>query len=518
MYQRRTTIIVLVNLIANLHFIVQKVECINSNHYGNQILTNVNLRRREFIQRYKDALHISQTPKLKSRVTFDEEENSPFVDQWDELEDQRYMFTRKSKSSKSKAGSLEDERSNKTPQKTGRPVVYRYFGRNRARSVRAESIPFIVICTCVDHWEVVGRILASRGFNMIAVERPKRIEESNVDTSSKKTNDQITSHLAEDVNLNDEGEALVSSILDTLKWQKAILVGCDYESILALGAALQLPDRIAGLVMCGDLSTLFDHIHKEMKSLKLSEDDSFLDTEIFLEDFVDCPCQLLCDGDVINDYTSLIAKRLLGAGLVPHRRLPEQLSWLLTRFIEEKVSNNENEDFLKNDMMKPAIATNRTQQKQSYAPGLLLVSGRVFATILIYMSIAKVTVFQYKNMRNLQFDFSTILTLSKWNVAKKILTKLKEIEWKKRLPFYFLIQRFINFQSNVDITDEEDQFIRNSTDLRKDEDEMDKNDMKPEENNGQDTNEDEKIDQDAEKKGISSPLLQKLLFFDQIVS
>eukprot|EP00555_Chaetoceros_dichaeta_P009976 CAMPEP_0198259484 /NCGR_PEP_ID=MMETSP1447-20131203/8664_1 /TAXON_ID=420782 /ORGANISM="Chaetoceros dichaeta, Strain CCMP1751" /LENGTH=347 /DNA_ID=CAMNT_0043946883 /DNA_START=61 /DNA_END=1101 /DNA_ORIENTATION=- len=55
--------------------------------------------------------------------------------------------------------------------KRGNPVVYRYFGRSRARSVKSESIPFIVLGPRVDHWKLVGRILSSRGFNVMACEQ-----------------------------------------------------------------------------------------------------------------------------------------------------------------------------------------------------------------------------------------------------------------------------------------------------------------------------------------------------------
>ena len=58
-----------------------------------------------------------------------------------------------------------------TDSKTGHPIIYRYFGRSRTRSIRADSIPFIVLGPSVDHWKQVGRILASRGFNVIACER-----------------------------------------------------------------------------------------------------------------------------------------------------------------------------------------------------------------------------------------------------------------------------------------------------------------------------------------------------------
>ncbi len=521
----RAARIILFVLIADVHLLVQKVECESTSKYSpRRILTNVNSNGRAQFKRYRDVLQISQIPKLKRRIAFDEDENSPFADQWDQLKDQKYIFSRKSKSSQTKTGSMYDGNSNKNAKSSGNPVVYRYFGRNRARSVRAESIPFIVLCSCVDHWKVVGKILASRGFSMIAIERSKR-SESNVDSSTNIIDN--GSSYSEDTTVQSnetcEAEALVSSVLQALKWQKAILVGCDQETVLALEAALRLPDRIVGLVMWGDLSSIIQHAHNEMKELKLSKDDSFLDTETFLEEFVDCPCQFVCDGDITRYRASAMVKTLLGGGIVPHRRLPEQLTWILTRFVEQKVSilSPQSEDYETANKIAAdpdiGIGKDKRGNQQHFAPGMFLVCGRAFATILIYMSIARVSIFQYKNIRDIQFDFSTILDLSKWKIVRNGMEKLKHVRLKNKLPLYYFNKVIQRIKLNSDENSKKDL-----------------NSLKEEDSNAEDgginskesdksfekENKDEKeLDRkDSENEDSTSPLLQKLLFLDQVIS
>jgi hypothetical protein len=50
---------------------------------------------------------------------------------------------------------------------------------------------------------------------------------------------------------------LVLEIMEALKWNRAILVGSDSESIFAIETAMMLaPYRVAGLVLSGDLTEI----------------------------------------------------------------------------------------------------------------------------------------------------------------------------------------------------------------------------------------------------------------------
>ena len=56
-----------------------------------------------------------------------------------------------------------------------------------------------------------------------------------------------------------------------------------------------------------------------------------MDIESFLQNYVECPCRLIWDGDVTSwqssesDYltSTSMSKVILGGGLAPHQRLPE---------------------------------------------------------------------------------------------------------------------------------------------------------------------------------------------------
>ena len=345
--------------------------------------------------------------------------------------------------------------------KQGKPVIYRYFGRSRTRSIRADSVPFIVLGPSVDHWKQVGRILASRGFNVIAcesIQNKNKSEESRSEgTSDPSGND------------GEEGEALVLAILEALKWQRAILVGCNADSILAMEAALRLaPDRVAGLILCGDLTKMEGHVKEQFQSIlteNLEKEDEIhenISIDGFLRDFVDCPCRIIWDGDVSNwdNGQGKIApvrvvdeidregrSAIVGGGSAPHRVLPEQFAWVLSRFAEKEVGfasdyapyKNKAEDRLstqlesneygqkyngpisqvgmaynrlRSNIWKDMLPDRLTRRLENiFSPGTVLVSGRAIATVIIYLSIAKVSLFQYKNFRSIQ---SSYLSLTTW--------------------------------------------------------------------------------------------------------
>jgi hypothetical protein len=99
------------------------------------------------------------------------------------------------------------------------PVVYQFYGRSRARGNPSDSVHFILLGPNVDHWKVIGQLLASKGFNVMACERLDKEETGRGADCSK------------------DAPNLVLEILDVLKWNRVVLVGCDRESILAIGTA-----------------------------------------------------------------------------------------------------------------------------------------------------------------------------------------------------------------------------------------------------------------------------------------
>ena len=354
-----------------------------------------------------------------------------------------YILTRKENGAQSKNSN--EHAASSQPTSSDYPIIYRYFGRSRARSSRSDSIPFIILGPSADHWKIVGKILASRGFNVMVCERTKeQKEKSQLDLKGKwisalhwKQKDIV------------EGEALTNAVLDALKWQKAVLVGCDEEAVLAIDAALKLaPDRVAGVVLCGDLSDLDEHVKKNVRCT-LSPDggvegDEDIRVDDFLKDFVDCPCSIIWDGDASSWSTSHSeqfgssfskggdgASRsvIIGGGLAPHRRLPEQFAWTLTRFVENRVSSQiiandiseqDPDEQIEDEMRRGFKSRVRASRKHSivwkyilppavtealdkiFAPGNMLVTGRVIATAIIYLSITRVSLFQYHNIGDLR--------------------------------------------------------------------------------------------------------------------
>mmetsp|Transcript_3355 Transcript_3355/g.4883 ORF Transcript_3355/g.4883 Transcript_3355/m.4883 type:complete len:603 (+) Transcript_3355:247-2055(+) len=523
------------------------------------------------LQQYRDVLQIAQRSRLKKRHDFDDD--SSFIDHWGSTPNgEGYLFSR-NKLSKSEAANssaeAEDGADSTTAQAKGIPVVYRYFGRSRARSVRSDSIPFIVIGPSVDHWKLVGRILASRGFNVMAIERVKKEAE---DEASKggKGRKKVSS---DDAHALVEGEALVSTILNVLKWQRAILVGCDEESVLAIEAALRLaPDRIAGLVLCGDLSSFQKHVQEQinnMKNYSTGDDDDSIDIDSFLNHYVECPCSIVWDGDVTTwssageNYpsSSSIAKVIHGGGMAPHRRLPEQFAWTLTRFVEKKVSTlpaaNDNIDataYTEDTSITAAGtetgtgATIESQRNyniwkempisQLFTPGSLLVSGRILATAIIYISIARVSVFQYKNIRDIQLPW---YNLSRGEIVQNLFARIRRIKIGDtfilsfpKVVIHHLRHNFNFLRDKKKSGSQYDEGVEQSEMelVEEDDDEEDtpkspapdSHPSSPQEDNGSEEN-GETLKPDApsydngdEGNGSGNPLLHKLLFFDHIIS
>ena len=351
-----------------------------------------------------------------------------------------YILTRKENDANNK-----ESKGNAPQPKSGYPVIYRYFGRSRARSIQSDSIPFIILGPSADHWKTVGKILASRGFNVMVCERSKEQKKrSQVGKWLAGKRSEQSDNLEEE---DTEGEELTNAVLDALKWQKAVLVGCDKESVLAMNAALRLaPDRVAGLVLCGDLSDLDEHVKDNVRcalSPGAVEGDEDINVDDFLKDYLECPCSIIWDGDSgswstshSEEFDSSFSKLgdggnrsvIIGGGLAPHRRLPEQFAWTLTRFVENRVSpqiqaqDNEEKDLkapiareIQRGLMtalesrKPSVVWRNILPPgvmgaldEIFAPGSLLVTGRIIATAVIYLSITRVSLFQYHNIRDIR--------------------------------------------------------------------------------------------------------------------
>lgn len=240
-------------------------------------------------------------------------------------------------------------------------VIYNYFAKSRSRLRNQDSVPFIFLGPSVDHWQIVGQTLSSRGFSVIACER-------------------------DDV---EDGDGLVKAILESLRWNRAILVGCDREAVMAIKAALSLaPDQVAGLILCGDLR----EAHKMVGGDNLDE---------FLDEHMECPYSVIWDGDgsySLDQHHCLIR----GGGSAPHRRLPEQFAWALTRFVEEQVAPVREAIEARRIESSPGAPTILLRRfkflDKLFTPGGWLVTGRVLAEAVFYVSALKVALYQYENI------------------------------------------------------------------------------------------------------------------------
>jgi hypothetical protein len=299
------------------------------------------------------------------------------------------LFTSKEYSN-SRGGKMEG-----TQKLSHSPVVYQYYGRSRMRGNPSQSVQFIVIGPNVDHWKAVGQILASRGFDTIACER---IQDDKADRSKDSPN-------------------LVLDILDALKWNRAVLVGCDREAILAMETAMMLaPDRVAGMVLCGDL--------EEASRVASEAGVDVLDS--FCRRILDCPFLIVWDGDspslvsgssahdaIASDSDSTC--QILGGGRAPHRTKAEQFAWVLTSFVEEKleVTSQKLHRFGREERRKPSVSNQRQNDSRNLfrlinlpfgvntlvSPEGRLLLGRAMAAAIFYITVMKVAVIQYGILR-----------------------------------------------------------------------------------------------------------------------
>eukprot|EP00978_Attheya_sp_CCMP212_P002227 scaffold4582_cov56-Attheya_sp.AAC.1 len=225
------------------------------------------------------------------------------------------------------------------------PVLYRYFGGVRMQHHRSDVVPFILLGPSVDDWKATGHLLSLKGFHVMACER-------------------VTNNSQQQ-----DGQTLVLAILNALKWERAVLVGCGGEdAILAIQAALHLaPERVAGIVLCGDRKAAEAFVQRYPRQPQQPQqhpsqnDPSLNGLDFFLDSMLNCPNAIIWDGDVpitkpklwgktppasLSSSSSSASQRntIVGGGLDPHVRLPEQFAWTLTRFVEEKVRERQIEE------------------------------------------------------------------------------------------------------------------------------------------------------------------------------
>lgn len=498
----------------------------------------------------------------------DSEDGASFISQ----SSSPYIFTRKEyeydPSQKKKSEDSVDRSKD-----TGRyPIIYRYFGRSRARSIKSDSIPFIIFGPSADHFKISSKILSARGFNVMVCERTKEQKEKSRIERNKRLSKNFfwTATNSDSSNNLIEGEALTDSVLNALKWNKAILVGCDEEAILALEAVQNLaPDRIAGLLLCGDLSALEKYAKQISESeVDANEPNTDFNLDDFLEENVNCPFSIIWDGDASSWSTSRsemfhsfsISRAqgetsrsvIIGGGLAPHRRLPEQFAWTLTRFVENRVStqmNSEDDDILMNhhdqendielrhnavvrsirqQMVWRRIVPPRIAQKieEFFTSGSLLVTGRVLATAIIYISISRVGLFQYHNLRGLRpivmnnENLKNLQPKARIGALRSCLSK--HVPKLLSIPGLILRTSSENKSSLVDDRDAsialslettEEDTEKDSSENRTDSDSNDDKSNQSEANDGL-RNEDNEITQIEPKKNTP----ESLFFFDQIVS
>eukprot|EP00531_Pseudo-nitzschia_arenysensis_P003659 CAMPEP_0116131550 /NCGR_PEP_ID=MMETSP0329-20121206/9068_1 /TAXON_ID=697910 /ORGANISM="Pseudo-nitzschia arenysensis, Strain B593" /LENGTH=500 /DNA_ID=CAMNT_0003625993 /DNA_START=248 /DNA_END=1751 /DNA_ORIENTATION=+ len=314
------------------------------------------------------------------------------------------------------------------------PVVYQYFGRSRSRGVDDAPVNFILLGPNVDHWKTVGQTLASRGFNVMACERmveDKKGRQQQQQQQQQQRQRRQRQPRRREPNYEDAPD-LVLEILDALKWDKAVLVGCDEDSCLALETAMELaPERVAGLILCGDL-TASNQFAVEAVG------DIFLDS--FLHRALDCPFVIVWDGgarsvvsgssvhEAIETKSSPFGGEgggvdgrcvILGGGSAPHRTKPEYFAWVLARFVEEKLESHsmkyvgggrrKQREALPNSSMGDNPRPNFGGLLQNLnlpfgidslvSPEGRLLLGRAVAAAIFYTSVMKVIFVQYGILR-----------------------------------------------------------------------------------------------------------------------
>jgi hypothetical protein len=270
---------------------------------------------------------------------------------------------------KTSRGTMTDDRLQRGGKPKHSPVVYQYFGSTRksrggnhqsssstsstlSSTNTGDSIHFIMLGRRLDRFRNVGKILASRGFDTMVCERvqQRQQQQQNRLQQSQAQTQQYRGVWGTSTKNPHDAPDLVLEILDALKWDKVVLVGCDEESVLAMETAMMLaPDQVVGLILCGDLT----------EANRLAIESGGIEIDSFLHRVLDCPFAIVWDGrrssfesgidDVSVDTTSSSSTTsqdnidhssrclILGGGDAPYQSKPEQFAWVLTRFVEEKL-------------------------------------------------------------------------------------------------------------------------------------------------------------------------------------
>ncbi len=190
------------------------------------------------------------------------------------------------------------------------------------------------------------------------------------------------------------------------------------------------PDRVAGLILCGDLTASNEF------ALEAMGDDIFLDS--FLHQALGCPFVIVWDGgarsvvagssahEAIETKSSPFEEGgvdgrcvILGGGSAPHRTKPEYFAWVLARFVEEKLESHSMK-YVGGGRRKQREALPNVSMSDNRRPnfgGLLqnlnlpfgidslvspegrLLLGRAVAAAIFYTSVMKVIFVQYGILR-----------------------------------------------------------------------------------------------------------------------
>jgi len=256
------------------------------------------------------------------------------------------------------------------------PTIYQFYGRSRTRTSSSDTVHFILLGPNIDHWKTVGQILASRGFNAVACERVQDTQEGN------------------------DAPNLVMDVMEGLKWGRAVVVGCDTESTLAIETALMLaPDQVAGLILCGD----------QTESYQFAREAGIHELDSFLGQVLGCPFVIVTGGEASkgqeiegrsNDRCSI-----LGGGSAPHRLKPDQFAWALTRFVEERLDISARRRHIKQHSRRNEASLLHFPKSlplgitSIVSPEGRLLLGRAVASTLIYITLMKVVFVQYGLLR-----------------------------------------------------------------------------------------------------------------------
>merc|ERR1712238_449750 len=220
---------------------------------------------------------------------------------------------------------------------------------------------------------------------------------------------------------------------------------------MAIEAAIKLaPDRVAGLVLCGDLSGTQEYMKNTVINSRLDpsspigtttnqmQQNTHSNLDIFLRNRIDCPSTIVWVGNlstlsstrgkkatsspvsIFDDMHSEIAGSsiILGGGSAPHIRLPDQCAWVLTRFVEEKIFFKQKIESLidEENSLSYTNKDGNTKTQRSKLPGSRSNQGTLYNLMLPReVNELLATIFQYKNIRmGIVQIKSSYLSFSTW--------------------------------------------------------------------------------------------------------